>query len=143
MRYDERRIQEIVEKVLAHVGADPAAQAAMKASVAAPAAVSPLAAPVIHAPKSSIQGRNGVFGDIEAAMKAARVAQEQLVHHTTIDVRKQAIEAIRRLTVERTEELGCLELDEEDLALCTFVCTGKNDYGPLLRAVLETIERDG
>ena len=45
--------------------------------------------------------------------------------------------------VERAEELGCLELDEEDLALCTFVCTGKNDYGPLLRNVLETIERDG
>ena len=44
---------------------------------------------------------------------------------------------------ERAEELGCLELDEEDLALCTFVCTGKNDYGPLLRNVLETIERDG
>jgi Na+-transporting NADH:ubiquinone oxidoreductase subunit A len=45
--------------------------------------------------------------------------------------------------VERAEELGCLELDEEDLALCTFVCAGKNDYGPLLRSVLETIERDG
>lgn len=45
--------------------------------------------------------------------------------------------------VERAEELGCLELDEEDLALCTFVCTGKNDYGPHLRRVLETIEREG
>jgi Na+-transporting NADH:ubiquinone oxidoreductase subunit A len=45
--------------------------------------------------------------------------------------------------VERAEELGCLELDEEDLALCTFVCTGKNDYGPLLRSVLETIEVEG
>ena len=27
--------------------------------------------------------------------------------------------------VERAEQLGCLELDEEDLALCTFVCPGK------------------
>ncbi len=45
--------------------------------------------------------------------------------------------------VERAEELGCLELDEEDLALCTFVCTGKNDYGPLLRSVLQTIEVEG
>lgn len=45
--------------------------------------------------------------------------------------------------VERAEELGCLELDEEDLALCTFVCPGKNDYGPLLRRVLDTIEKEG
>ena len=45
--------------------------------------------------------------------------------------------------VERAEELGCLELDEEDLALCTFVCPGKNDYGPLLRRVLESIEKEG
>ena len=45
--------------------------------------------------------------------------------------------------VERAEELGCLELDEEDLAVCTFVCSGKNDYGPLLRDVLDTIEGEG
>jgi Na+-transporting NADH:ubiquinone oxidoreductase subunit A len=44
---------------------------------------------------------------------------------------------------ERVEELGCLELDEEDLALCTFVCPGKNDYGPMLRSVLTTIEKEG
>ena len=45
--------------------------------------------------------------------------------------------------VDRAEELGCLELDEEDLALCTFVCPGKNEYGPHLRSVLSTIEKEG
>ena len=45
--------------------------------------------------------------------------------------------------VERAEELGCLELDEEDVAVCTFVCSGKNDYGPLLRSVLDVIKREG
>ena len=45
--------------------------------------------------------------------------------------------------VERAEELGCLELDEEDLALCTFVCPSKLDYGAALRAVLRTIETEG
>ena len=45
--------------------------------------------------------------------------------------------------VERAEELGCLELDEEDVAVCTFVCSGKNDYAPLLRHVLDTIEGEG
>lgn len=44
---------------------------------------------------------------------------------------------------EMAKALGCLELDEEDLALCTFVCPGKCDYGPLLRACLETIEKEG
>ena len=45
--------------------------------------------------------------------------------------------------LERAVELGCLELDEEDLALCSFVCPGKNDYGPMLRSVLTTIEKEG
>lgn len=45
--------------------------------------------------------------------------------------------------VERAEALGCLELDEEDLALCTYVCPGKYDYGPYLRRALTTIEREG
>ncbi len=43
----------------------------------------------------------------------------------------------------RAEQLGALELDEEDLALCTFVCPGKIDYGPVLRAVLTQIEKEG
>ncbi|MBN1441868.1 MAG: Na(+)-translocating NADH-quinone reductase subunit A [Planctomycetes bacterium] len=45
--------------------------------------------------------------------------------------------------IARAEELGCLELDEEDLALCTFVCPGKIDYAPLLRNNLDLIEKEG
>lgn len=41
------------------------------------------------------------------------------------------------------QQLGCLELDEEDLALCTFVCCGKNDYGRHLRQILTRIEKEG
>ncbi|MFC3914831.1 Na(+)-translocating NADH-quinone reductase subunit A [Pseudaeromonas sharmana] len=41
------------------------------------------------------------------------------------------------------QQLGCLELDEEDLALCTFVCPGKSEYGPLLRQCLTKIEQEG
>ena len=44
---------------------------------------------------------------------------------------------------EQAQALGCMELDEEDLALCTFVCPGKTEYGPLLRASLNQIELDG
>ena len=41
------------------------------------------------------------------------------------------------------QSLGCLELDEEDLALCTYVCPGKYNYGPILRECLDTIEKEG
>lgn len=39
-------------------------------------------------------------------------------------------------------DLGCLELDEDDLALCTFACPGKYEYGPYLRDMLTTIEAE-
>jgi Na+-transporting NADH:ubiquinone oxidoreductase subunit A len=53
---------------------------------------------------------------------------------------------LRALIVEDTERaqaLGCLELDEEDLGLCSFVCPGKYEYGPMLRQNLARIEREG
>lgn len=45
--------------------------------------------------------------------------------------------------VDGAQALGALELDEEDLALCSFVCPGKYDYGSYLRDCLDTIEREG
>jgi Na+-transporting NADH:ubiquinone oxidoreductase subunit A len=53
---------------------------------------------------------------------------------------------LRSLLVRDTDQaqkLGCLELDEEDLALCSFVCAGKYDFGPVLRSNLTQIEREG
>jgi Na+-transporting NADH:ubiquinone oxidoreductase subunit A len=53
---------------------------------------------------------------------------------------------LRSLLVRDTDtaqQLGALELDEEDLSLCTFVCHSKYEYGPALRACLEQIEREG
>jgi Na+-transporting NADH:ubiquinone oxidoreductase subunit A len=41
------------------------------------------------------------------------------------------------------QTLGCLELDEEDLALCSFVCCSKYDYGLALRECLTLIEQAG
>lgn len=42
----------------------------------------------------------------------------------------------------RAVELGALELDEDDVALCTYVCPGKTEYGPLLRGALDRIEKE-
>ena len=44
---------------------------------------------------------------------------------------------------DQAQDLGCLELAEEDLALCTYVCSGKNDYGIMLRETLTIIEKEG
>jgi len=45
--------------------------------------------------------------------------------------------------VETAENLGCLELCEEDLALCSFVSPSKIEYGPVLRRNLTIIEKEG
>lgn len=52
----------------------------------------------------------------------------------------------RALLVKDTDQaqaLGCLELDEEDLALCAYLCPAKTEYGAALRSSLEQIEREG
>lgn len=41
---------------------------------------------------------------------------------------------------ERAEALGALELEEEDLALCSYVCPGRITYGPLLRTALDALQ---
>ena len=47
------------------------------------------------------------------------------------------------MDTEKIQALGGLELDEEDLSLCSFVCPGKYDFGSLLRAGLTKIELEG
>lgn len=51
------------------------------------------------------------------------------------------LKAISLGDTEKSKDLGCLELIEEDLALCSFVCPGKNEFGQSLRQVLTAIER--
>lgn len=53
------------------------------------------------------------------------------------------IRALVTEDIEEAEKLGMLELDEEDLALCTFSCSSKMDFGPILRENLTTIEKEG
>ena len=53
---------------------------------------------------------------------------------------------LKSLVVGDTDQaqlLGCLELDEEDMSLFTFVDPGKHDFGPVLRANLTKIEKEG
>ena len=57
-----------------------------------------------------------------------------------------ATQLLRALLVGDTDTaqgLGALELDEEDLALCSYVCLSKYEYGTALRNSLTKIELDG
>jgi Na+-transporting NADH:ubiquinone oxidoreductase subunit A len=55
----------------------------------------------------------------------------------------QLLRAICSGDAEQAQELGVLDLAEDDLALCTFVDSGKVDYGPILRRTLDMIEKEG
>jgi Na+-transporting NADH:ubiquinone oxidoreductase subunit A len=55
----------------------------------------------------------------------------------------QLLRALVTDDTDHAQELGCLELDEEDLSLCTFASPGKVDFGPALRNNLNTIEKEG
>jgi Na+-transporting NADH:ubiquinone oxidoreductase subunit A len=53
---------------------------------------------------------------------------------------------LKALVVGDTDQaqlLGCLELDDEDMSLYTFVDPGKHDFAPVLRANLTKIEKEG
>jgi Na+-transporting NADH:ubiquinone oxidoreductase subunit A len=55
----------------------------------------------------------------------------------------QLLRALLSKDTDSAQDLGCLELAEEDMALLTFVDPGKTDFGPILRDNLSTIEKDG
>ena len=55
----------------------------------------------------------------------------------------QLLKALIVEDIVQAVELGALELDEEDLALCTFVSPGKYEFGDILRDNLTRIEMEG
>lgn len=55
----------------------------------------------------------------------------------------QLIRSLLTRDTDLAQQLGALELDEEDLALCTFASVGKKDFGPILRENLTIIEKEG
>ena len=55
----------------------------------------------------------------------------------------QLLRALLSGETDDAQALGVLELSEEDLGLCTFVCPGKNNYGSILRENLTVIEKEG
>jgi len=74
------------------------------------------------------------------AMVPIGAFEKVLPHHTKAT---WLLRSLMTLDTDLAQQLGCLELDEEDLALCSFVCSGKIDYGKHLRQTLQKIEKEG
>lgn len=52
------------------------------------------------------------------------------------------VKALLSGDLERMEQLGALELDGEDMALCTFVCPGKNEISQALETHLPKLQKE-
>lgn len=55
----------------------------------------------------------------------------------------QLVKSILTEDIEEMEGLGILELDEEDVALCSYICLSKTDFGKILRDGLDLIQKEG
>src|SRR5438552_1561194 len=106
MQMDERRIQEIVERVLSRLGPDAVPRTPMEAALKAADAQAGRPAPAFVPPhlrdKADAEGNKaripkgslGVFSDIDAAVTAARTAYETY-QKTPLQVRERMVAAMR------------------------------------------------
>lgn len=53
------------------------------------------------------------------------------------------VKSIMAEDIEEMEGLGILEVDEEDMALCSYICPSKHDFGGIVRKGLDLIEKEG
>ncbi len=84
------------------------------------------------------------FSTVQNGRRAALIPVDAFERVMPLDI--LPIPMLRALLIKDTDQaqaLGCLELDADDLALCSFVCPGKKDYGAILRINLDQIERNG
>lgn len=95
-------IRDVVNEVLGRLqgggNATPSAGSSSSAGAAAPAS----------------GGRDGVFGDVDSAVAAAKAAQKRLAA-ATLETRGQAVQCIRDICIRQADELGKLELDETQI----------------------------
>ena len=141
---DERRIQEIVERVIARLGTDlPAtpADAVERAAARFPKAYGqPLPSEM---PKREVRvprGKNGIYQDVDSAVKAARKAFEQH-ERAPLEVREKIVAAMREVTLRHVKELAQHAHDEtglgrvEDKIRKNTLCATKTPGCEILRPI--------
>ena len=107
---DEKKIEEIVSRVLDRLGGSGIAKAPPHGNVPA-AAASP---PSMTRKANSPRGTNGVYGDADSAAKAARRAFEQN-EKTPVATRVKMVEAMRKAVLSNNEALSQYAVDETGL----------------------------
>ncbi len=100
---DEARIQEIVDRVLARVGAQP--ETPLEAVRSPPPGFTPPPAPPRHRDADVPRGRRGVFPDVESAVRAARAAHEAN-EAAPLEARKSWVAAMRATAHAHLAELA-------------------------------------
>jgi len=95
---DQELVSQIAQEVISR----------LRGQLSGSPAASPAAAPAIQV---SDAGDYGVFSNVDDAVKAAAIAQER-VAAMSLDERDQMISIIRRICLERSEELARMELAE-------------------------------
>jgi Na+-transporting NADH:ubiquinone oxidoreductase subunit A len=53
------------------------------------------------------------------------------------------LKAVLAEDLDLMEQLGILECDEEDFALCSYICPSKTDFCTIIRNGLNMIEKEG
>lgn len=92
----------------------------------------------------SMPERSQAFTTALNGRKVAMIPTEAFERVMPLDILPTPL--LRALLIKDTDtaqSLGCLELAEEDLALCSFICPAKQDYGAALRVNLEQIAQEG
>ena len=104
---------------------------------------------ILNLPKETEHFVSDVHGEYEQFLHilktgsgAIRNKIEDVFGNTLCARDKKSLAALIYYPEQKVERMR-LELSEEDIALCTYVCPGKNDYGPLLRRSLTKIEVEG
>ena len=106
---DERRIEEIVARVLERLTGSGVSTAAPASGAGRGAALDP------PRPRANItRGTNGVYGDAESAAKAARRAFEQN-ERTPVATKVKMVEAMRRAVLSNNEALSRFAVEETGL----------------------------
>ncbi len=114
---DERRIQEIVEKVMARLGAPGALPSSPVEAIERAAARYPRPTPLGDGKKSSAripQARLGIFPDVDSAAKAARKAYEEF-ERASLETRYRVVAAMRAVTLKHVRELAQYAVEETGL----------------------------
>jgi acyl-CoA reductase-like NAD-dependent aldehyde dehydrogenase len=147
---DERRIQEIVERVVARLGADlPAtpADAVERAAAKFPKAYGqprPDEMPKreVRIPRATL----GVYPDVDSAVKAGRKAYEQH-ERNSLETRDKVVAAMREVTLKHVRELAQYAVEEtglgrvEDKIKKNTLCATKTPGTEILRPIAYSGDR--